>query len=589
MVDFFVGGNHIFQVIAVVIVLVFFHPLPSLSSPRALLPTCNNDNLIYSQPEPSRIPMDKRTDKDMQGTSTIFIPRCVYTCAQVMGNEAKAAELCGISMWDLMSTAGKSVFNVVCKMLDKEQTPGSLTVLAGKGNNGGDGYVVATHALKSPNFFSKVTVAQIGDPANLKGDAATARDNYFKAGGEVVIVKDESFTIDPETDIIVDALFGTGLDRNIRSGPFTIAMEQARRTRELGAQIVSVDIPSGLHGDTGKVMGVAVTADATVTFIGLKQGLFTGDAADHVGKLHFASLSVQEEFRSLVPCTTQLVTYPLIMGVFKKQRSLTSHKTKHGKIVVIGGDKGFPGAIRMTAEACLRAGSGLVKVLTHPSSVVPVLSGRPELMVVGIEKERNVDVDLKWCNAFAVGPGIDDVEGILKIVGHDCVSRTDVPFVVDAGALELLQRGEHIDNRIITPHPGEAGRLLNKSTLEVENDRFASAKELHDMFGGVILLKGAGTIITDGIQTKIVYGSNPALAVGGSGDTLTGLIVSLLGQGLSPLDAAVVGACLALEAANVYSLKHGEVGVLASDLLPVIRNLVNQAPERDLSPKVSFE
>eukprot|EP00045_Choanoeca_perplexa_P009438 m.91119 g.91119 ORF g.91119 m.91119 type:complete len:576 (-) comp14895_c0_seq1:58-1785(-) len=514
----------------------------------------------------------------MDSTSSTKLPMQLYEPTEVADNEAAAGRAKDITLPQLMQTAGLATYNVI-----RSEFPDirSMLCLAGKGNNGGDAYVVAKLALD--DGFD-VSVAQIGDPDDLKGDAATAYKAFKEAEGEIKPVTDE-FSVGLHFDLVVDGLFGVGLSREIKPGAFTTAIEAVN---ESGKPVVSVDVPSGLLASTGAIAGMAIQADHTVTFIGLKRGLLTGKAADCVGQLHYASLGIKQEFDEIATSTAERVSYKRLSSLLPLRKA-TAHKGSFGKAVLIGGFQGMPGAIRMAGEACQRVGAGLTRVLTHKNSSMAVAIGRPELMVDTVEEiEEDDDTimqQLDWATVVAIGPGLgQDPWGcsLLK-----AVLRLDhkVPLVLDADALNLLatdlgKTPKHSPNWVLTPHPGEAGRLLDRSVGEVESDRFQATVDLQKQYGGVVLLKGSGTVIYDGNKHYVVSDGNPGMASGGMGDTLTGIITGLLAQGLSLLDAARLGACLHARAADIVVQEYGERGLLASDLLPELRKLANPTRRR---------
>ncbi|EGD82321.1 hypothetical protein PTSG_02986 [Salpingoeca rosetta] len=385
---------------------------------------------------------------------TQSLPSLAYSCAQMQENEAKAAKASGLEMWTLMSRAGQAAYHTLRVHLLQGTKPNHITVLAGKGNNGGDGYVVAEAALKDD---INVLLGQVGDHMSLKGDAATARDRFLAAGGVITPI-DDAFTIPDDTDAIVDGLFGTGLSREIRQGPFTRAIDLASKSK---AKKLAIDIPSGLHGDTGNVLGTVLSADATITFIGVKKGQFTGKAPQHVGILYFAGLGVEQAFDEIVSSpAAELVAFNRVRHRFMPLRPLAAHKAAFGKVVLLGGNNGMSGAIRLAGEACQRTGSGLTRTLTHPASQQAVMFGRPELMVTAAQDVNAFSHWIDWATVLAVGPGLgqdDWAQGVLRLF----LKHASKPSVVDADALNLLAKSpQHNPHWVLTPHPGEAGRLL---------------------------------------------------------------------------------------------------------------------------------
>ncbi|PSW10457.1 bifunctional ADP-dependent NAD(P)H-hydrate dehydratase/NAD(P)H-hydrate epimerase [Photobacterium sanctipauli] len=488
------------------------------------------------------------------------LPIQLYTAEQVRTGEQKAAAMLGLDMYRLMERAGAAVFEHLVQAY-----PASTTVLVccGGGNNGGDGYVVARLALEAGY---KVILWGLGDSANLTGDAAIARQAWLDAGGQITPPASE---LPPSAGVVVDALLGTGLNGPVREN----AADLIRLLNRSSLPILSVDIPSGLCADTGQVLGAAIRAQATVTFIGCKQGLLTGKAANYVGELLFAGLDVESAFHSVCQPAVGRVTEDDVaqcLGI----RDRTAHKGDHGRILCVGGDHGMGGAIRLAAEAAARSGAGLTAVLTQPDNVLSIVSAIPEIMAKGWqEKAHEVSQKLAWANVVVLGPGLGQSDWSKALFFY--IAATDKNLVLDADGLNLLALSpDYKNNRIITPHPGEAARLLNCSVADVEADRFAAVRALQQKYGGVVVLKGAGSLIDNGTDCWLCAAGNPGMATGGMGDVLSGVIGALVAQGLSLTDAARVGVLIHSMAADRCAM-DGERGMLASDLFPHIRQLVN--------------
>ncbi len=488
------------------------------------------------------------------------LPEQLYRAADVRELDRTAIEALGIPGYVLMRRAGRAVFEWARARWPQARR---WLVVAGAGNNGGDGYVVGRLARQAG---LDAWVVQAGDPERLRGDAAQARSDYLVSGGREAPWSEEAL---PDADLLVDALLGTGLDRPV-SGPFR-ALVEAMNAHP--APVMAVDIPSGLHADTGAVLGDAVRAAATMTFIGLKQGLFTGVAPEHTGIVRFDDLGVPPETYEAVRPAARLLRWAARSRLPRRPR--TAHKGCFGHVLVVGGDLGFAGAARLAAEAALRVGAGLVSLATRESHAPAVAGARPEIMARGVEHAEGLDALLERASVLAVGPGLG--RGPWGRALFRRLLEVDLPMVVDADGLNLLAesprgRGEWI----LTPHPGEAARLLDTTTAEVQEDRFAAAEELAHRYGGVVVLKGAGTVIAgDGAVPAVCAGGNPGMASGGMGDVLTGLVAGLLAQGLALRAAAELGVCLHAEAADCAAAEGGERGLLAGDLLARVRGLVN--------------
>jgi NAD(P)H-hydrate epimerase len=484
------------------------------------------------------------------------LPIKLYRAAQVRELDRIAIQERGIPGFELMSRAGYEVFQHI-----KKQCPNarSIAVFCGSGNNAGDGYIIAKLALEAE---LNVCVYAVSEPEKLNGDALTAYRKYSDADGAVMPFQAGQII---NADVLVDALLGTGLDRPV-TGFYADAI-QAINTHS--SPVIAVDIPSGLNADTGNVMGCAVKAVCTVTFIGLKQGLFTGQAAEYCGEIYYAQLGVPDDvFEHIKAVATRVVKAPL------PRRNRYAHKGNCGHVLIVGGDLGYSGAAKMAGEAALRVGSGLVSIATRTGHSGLMNLNRPELMCHGVETPEQLTALLEKVDVVAVGPGLGQSDWARAL--FNAALSSGKPMVIDADGLNLLAVAPTTKpNWILTPHPGEAARLLNCSNAEIQQDRFAAALSLQAKYGGVIILKGAGTLIASEHQLAVSNTGNPGMASGGMGDVLTGVIAGLLAQGLSLQDAAQQGVYNHGLAADLAAEKDGERGLLASDLMPYLRQLVN--------------
>jgi len=481
----------------------------------------------------------------------------VYTIEQVRELDRLAIQDQGIPGYVLMERAAAALFAAIIEHYPKAR---SMCIVCGSGNNAGDGYVLARLA-KQANW--QVFVVAVVTPASIQNDAQTAYQDYLNSGGKVAF-----FTGDlPLTDILVDALFGTGLTRTLQ-GQFAAAVEAMNAYPN---PVIAVDIPSGLNGNTGQPLGVAVKAALTVTFIGLKQGLLTGQARDYVGDLVLADLALPEALIQQLPAQAFTLATQLLKEQLPK-RARCAHKGKFGHVLLIGGQTGMAGAIRLAGEAALRTGSGLVSLATDPAHAAWLNLNRPELMVNAVQA-NDIAAALTGKTVVGLGPGLGKTEWSQALWAE--ALKTELPLVLDADALNLLaQAPQQRQNWILTPHPAEAARLLACSTQAIEQDRFAAIKALQQQYGGVIVLKGAGTLIADSQQVCVCLAGNPGMATAGMGDVLTGIITSLLGQGLSLMHAACTGV-LVHALAGDQAAKQGERGLVASDVINELRGLVN--------------
>ncbi len=488
------------------------------------------------------------------------LPHALYRAQQVRELDRVAIEEQGIPGRLLMQRAGAAAFELLNRRWPDAR---NLVVLCGIGNNGGDGYVVARLAMERG---MGVRLLQLGDPKRLTGDALEAANAFVAAGGEVVPFE----IIPPVADVIVDGVFGTGLEREV-GGIWRDALEQANLHP---APILALDLPSGVHADTGRVLGVAIKAEATITFIGLKQGMFTADGPNCCGDILFNALAVPATvYRRQMVSARRLDWSQQVSRL--DVRSRAAHKGDFGHVLVVGGGLGCPGAPRMAAEGAARCGAGLVSVATLPEYAPLLAMGRPELMCRGVLDSAELEPLLKRASVIAIGPGLGQDRWARALFAKVLQSR--LPLVVDADALNLLAAEPlRRENWVLTPHPGEAARLLNCSTAEIQEDRFKAIERLQRAYGGVVLLKGAGTLIADSSPRPVAICSegNPGMASGGMGDLLTGLVAGFIAQGAELEEAASMGACLHGAAAD-RAAEGGERGMLAMDLMPQIRGLLN--------------
>ncbi len=485
------------------------------------------------------------------------LPAELYTAAQVRELDRLAIEECGIPSLTLMERAGAAALDVLVSRYPEARSP---VIVCGGGNNGGDGYVLARLAQQAG---LKARLVALVEPDRLKGDAAASAQKYLQTGGvETALATDGA-------DLIVDALLGSGLNRPVE-GIFAEAIKQINGA---AARALALDIPSGLNADTGAIQGNAVRADATITFIGLKRGLFTAAGPELCGEILFSDLETPAGIHAGVSPGARLVDPDEVMHCLPP-RARSAHKGSYGHVLVIGGDYGYQGAAILAASAAARTGAGLVTVATRPEHAQTIPLFRPELMTASVTDARDLDEILDRVTAVAIGPGLGQSDWAMSLFAK--VLQTRLPLVVDADALNLLAlEHQHRENWVLTPHPGEAARLLGTTSAEIQADRFAAVSSLQDKFGGVAVLKGAGSLIagTSG-PIRLNRTGNPGMASGGMGDVLTGIIAALIAQGLEPDAAAVAGVHLHGQAADQCT-RQGERGMLATDLLPAIRALAN--------------
>ena len=487
------------------------------------------------------------------------LPLALYGAQQLAEIDRRATQE-GLPGETLMQRAGEAAFRSISARWPVSR---HWLVYAGAGNNGGDGYVVAREALQAG---CEVTVAALGEPREDSTAGRMARA-FTEAGGRVV-PWDEAAP--QEADLVVDALFGIGLNRALE-GDAAAAVDAINAA---GRPVAAIDIPSGLVADTGAAAGSVVQAALTITFIGLKLGLFTGIGPRVRGRLVYSRIGVPEQIdREMQPLALR------ITGAFVRQvlrpRLRDAHKGHFGHVLVAGGDSGTGGAVSLAAQAALRTGAGLVSAMTRPEHVPALIAARPEIMAHGLDENADFPEAAARATVAALGPGLGQSAWSRRV--WETGLALDRPLVVDADGLNLLARHpQRRDDWILTPHPGEAARLLDTDVPSVEKDRLQAVHALTERYGGVVVLKGVGTLVAaaGSGEAWLCDRGNPGMASGGMGDALTGVIASLLAQGLDPLTAARTGVWLHASAADRASL-DGERGLLASDLIAELRHGAN--------------
>lgn len=486
------------------------------------------------------------------------LPLPLYTAAQVRELDAGLIAA-GTPGFELMQRAAHAAWRALRRRWPQA---GEITVLAGAGNNAGDAYLVAELARKSG---WTVRVLAVGAVDKLAGDAATAHRAALAAGVAV-----EAWSAGGELHgVLVDGLLGTGFQGELRPA-YADAVEAINASR---LPVLALDIPTGLHADNGLVAGAAVRADLTVTFIGLKLGLFTGEAANWVGELVFDDLQADPQLLAAQASVARRLAGSAVPQL--APRSRTAHKGLFGHVLVVGGDRGFGGAALLAAESALRAGAGLVSLATRGEHVAASLARRPEVMCVATDSTYQLPPLCAQADVLVVGPGLGQQAWGRSLLS--AVAAGPRPQVWDADALNLLA-AEAVNlpaDCVLTPHPGEAARLLGVSTAEVQADRSQVARALAQKYQAVVVLKGAGSLIAapDG-RLLLCDRGHPAMAGAGLGDVLAGLIGALRGQGLAAFEAAALGVWLHASAGQ--QLAAGGRGLAASDLIPTIRQLLEE-------------
>ena len=475
----------------------------------------------------------------------------LYRAEQVRELDRQVIEHHGIAGYELMKRAGRAAFRTLRARWPEARR---ITVCCGGGNNAGDGYVIACLARDAR---MEVQLVALKDPDELVGDAARAAADWRASGG---VLADPAGSL--TGDVIVDALLGTGLDRP-PAGAYARLIE---RINESAHPVLAVDVPSGFNADTGIPLLPAVRADLTVTFIGNKRGLYTGQAGRWCGQRLYFDLDTPRAIHETLRADAWLLD-AVNLPVCLRPRPPDTHKGDLGHVLVVGGDAGMAGAPVLAGRAALRTGSGLVTLATRSGHAAAALAVQPELMCRATETSEALDGFIESADVIGLGPGLGQSDWS-RVVWQRALSA-DLPLVVDADGLNLLAKANRsldLSRAILTPHPGEAARLLDCSAAEVQSDRFAAVRALAERYGAVVALKGHGTLVSEpeGRVAVCPYG-NPAMASAGMGDALTGIIASLVGQGLEPFTAACCGVLLHALAGDRAAA--GRRQILATDLI----------------------
>ncbi len=532
----------------------------------------------------------------------------VLSRSQMRAFDRCAIESCQVPGVVLMENAGRGAADVLSAMIAEQKprrgrsrtvragfpkrhvrAPGQpadypldarVVIVCGTGNNGGDGFVVARHLLARG---ADVTVLLTGRAETVTGEARMNHDAFIDLGGTCGELLDEEglSTLKVElaaADFVVDAIFGTGLDRAI-SGRLLAVIEAIN---ESAARKVALDVPSGLDADSGSALGTAVRADDTVTFGHLKVGLLTPDGARLAGRIHVVDLGVPDaKILSEVGHTAEVLD-PVEVGSYFIPREPNVHKHAAGNVLVIAGSKGTLGAAKLTARAAMRAGAGLVTLCTWAEAIGSIEAQTMEIMTARIEPgqiEETLDRALEGRHVVAIGPGFGLHEEAKRAIDH-VVSHWPGLLVIDADAItSFVGRPRELaaakGRVVLTPHPGELGRLLGKTGAEVELDRFGAVREAVQLTRATVLLKGARTIVAtpDG-RLYVAVAGNPALATAGSGDVLTG-IVTALGCSMREDRAACAGVLVHALAADRWSAETGsDRGLLAGEIAEMAPEII---------------
>ena len=489
------------------------------------------------------------------------LPVEIHTVAQVRQRES-AAIASGTPGYSLMQRAGSAAFAALRQRWPMAR---AIAIVAGPGNNGGDGLVLARVARAAG---LAVDVQLLADSSNWRGEAAQAWQDLRAAGIEAGSLDAARLA---QADVIVDALLGLGVRWPLR--PEWVAAIAA--INGAGRPVLAIDLPSGLDPDLGLPLP-SVRAAATITFIALKQGLFLGEGPEHAGELQFDGLKVASV--PAVDAALLRLTHADLAGALPS-RPRQSHKGQFGRVLVVGGGTGMPGAVRLAAESALRVGAGLVRVASLPEHLAAVVGPRPELMFVGVRNTSDLQQAMTDADVIAVGPGLGrDLWAEQMLATVLAGVRPGQQLVVDADALNLIAAGgaTHRSDWVLTPHPGEAARLLGSTIADVQQDRLGALRRLCQRYGGTVVLKGATTLVgCEGQVPRLCDRGNPGMSVPGMGDVLTGAVAGILAQSRSPFAAA----CAAVHAHAVAGdrcARGGLRGVLALEVAQELRGMLAQ-------------
>ncbi|HET9843664.1 MAG TPA: NAD(P)H-hydrate dehydratase [Gammaproteobacteria bacterium] len=485
----------------------------------------------------------------------------LYDVQTITKIETKAIQEWGVPAFELMQRAGRVAFEVIREQWSLAK---KFAVICGSGNNAGDGYVLAKLLLED-DF--KVDVYSVLDPSSaLSGVAELARQEFLSTGNSIKVLPNRLEAV----DVIVDALLGIGFIPPLRT-EWQKAIQLMNRSEK---PIFSLDIPSGLDPNTGAVSKETVKASVTLSYIGHKHILLSGPAVNYAGQVVVNDLGLADILES-IPWDGEIIDFPKTLS-FLEHRKKSSHKGDYGHVLVIGAGKaGFSGAVGLAGSSALHAGAGAVSVFVHPEAL-SLLSRVPlELMCYSKEEE----VPWQKANVCVLGPGL--TESPWAKTHFDKALRMHKPMVVDADALNLLAQYPHKrEEWVLTPHPGEAARLLGITVEQVEQNRRDAVKSLQARFGGVVVLKGAGTLVQGAREDFHLCGAgNPGMAASGMGDILAGLIGGLMAQGMPLYESALLGVQVHASAGDIEQ-SLGERGMMASDLLLHIRSLLNPTTQK---------
>lgn len=450
----------------------------------------------------------------------------------------------------LMENAAEvGVRRILSIEVEKNILFGNVLIICGCGNNGGDGFAIARKLF---NAGRNVSVAIIGNTDKMSCSAETNYKITLSIGIETIYLdsKKEIFKNSElinkikKSDAVVDCIFGAGLNREIQGGYREIIDFVNTKRNDYGFYTISIDIPSGINGSTGDVMGISIMADFTITFEFYKRGFLRYSAEKYTGEIFTEKIGIPQKLYNEIEADASFIDEDYVIDnlIIKDDYA---HKGDFGKSVIIAGSRGFYGAAYLSTESCVKSGAGLTTLICDEDIQNIMAIKLNEAMTCAYSDAERVDKLLKSANAVAFGPGLGNTEKTEENL-KEVLKKIESPIVIDADGINVF-KPEYIVNSgdcILTPHLGEFSRLTGISINEIEKDRLKHAKKYADENGVIIVLKGKNTIVTDGIRTMVNTTGNSAMANGGMGDTLTGIITSLCGQGYESFTAAVIGVYL---------------------------------------------
>jgi len=480
----------------------------------------------------------------------------LYTVKQIKKIEKIARKKGGVSSFEMMQQAAVSILIAVKEHYTTAQ---KITILCGSGNNAGEGYLFAQLAI---NLGYQIQIVCLSE--NTKSLETQIAKERIQGITSIKRTNNLSALKEP-CDLFIDALLGIGLSRPL-TRKYLKAVSIVNKNL---SPVLSLDIPSGLNADTGQMMGnTAIKADKTITFIGHKTGMLTGNSSDYTGEIILANLGLETHISKIKPSTH------LIQSIQLSPRLRTAHKGHFGHALIIGGNNHYAGAAQLAAISAVRTGAGLVSLATKKPYSKTAHIYHPEIMGYPIQTKKELKLIIEKASVLIVGPGLGQSKWSKTL--WESIKDINKPKIVDADALNLLAKDPYYsDTWILTPHPGEAARLLNCTTSTILENRYESIKKIQKKYGGICVLKGAGTLICNNKQIYTNITGNPGMASGGMGDVLAGIIGGLVAQKYSLFQAAQAGVYFHGLAADKSSTYYGERGLSASQLFKYIQQLIN--------------